>query len=229
MDNAVNIDHCRVQLGQSGDRIINFNLKNFTVSPGAQMAVTGSSGSGKSTLLNVISGLQPIDQGDVYILEKAIHRMTASQADRFRGKHVGFVYQNFNLINGFTALENIMIGMRFGRTVRSSLYKQKAHALLDQVGLSERMHSRVEHLSVGERQRVAIARALANEPDLLLADEPTGSLDVATAQEILKLILDISKENKITLIFVTHDQDVAQRFPLLFHCQNLIEMKEEAL
>jgi ABC-type lipoprotein export system ATPase subunit len=171
--------------------------------------------------------LQPIDQGEVCVLGKAIHLFTASQADRFRGRHVGFVYQNFNLINGFTALENVTIGMRFGRKVNSSHMKRQALTLLEKVGLQERIHFRVENLSVGERQRVAIARSLANEPDILLADEPTGSLDVTTAKEIVKLILDSAIEKNITLIFVTHDQGIAQRFPLQFLCQNFVEMIEE--
>ncbi len=229
MVSAIQINQCKVCLGKTGDHTIDFVLDTLSVENGAQVAVIGSSGSGKSTLLNVISGLQPIDSGEVYVLEKAIHSLSVSQADRFRGSHLGFVYQNFNLLNGFSALENILIGMRFGRMIKPSHQKNEACLLLQQVGLAQRIHSRVENLSVGERQRVAIARALANKPSLLLADEPTGSLDPTTAREVLNLILTISQERGVTLLFVTHDQKIAQSFPCMFHCLDVIKMDERQL
>lgn len=135
---------------------------------------------------------------------------------------MGFVFQSFNLLDSFSALENVVIGMRFGRALPHRERHAAAVALLERVGLQRRLHSRPVRLSMGERQRVAIARAIANRPGLLLADEPTGALDPATAQEVFGLIRDVCRESGCALVLVTHDLELAGQLPGQFDCRGLV-------
>ncbi len=135
---------------------------------------------------------------------------------------MGFIFQTFNLLDTFSALENVMIGMRFGRTSSKGRHKERAARLLERVGLQRRLHTRPAHLSVGERQRVAIARAIANQPTLLLADEPTGALDPATASDVFMLIRDVCQEEKCALLMVTHDLNLAMQLPRQVDCHDLV-------
>ena len=137
------------------------------------------------------------------------------------------LYQNLNLLKGFTALENILIGMRFGRTIKQSIRHDKALALLDRVGLKKRVLSKIDTLSGGELQRVAVARAIANDPALIISDEPTGSLDPKTADCVFNLIREIALENNCTLLFVTHDHLLADKMDRIFDCRELIKHKPE--
>jgi ABC-type lipoprotein export system ATPase subunit len=145
-----------------------------------------------------------------------------AQLDRHRGTHCGMVFQSFHLLAPFTALENVCIGLRFGAR-KGSNRKERATEVLHRVGLGERLHARPERLSVGERQRVAIARALASGPSILLADEPTGSLDPETGREIFSLLREIAEEDGRTLIMVTHDPELAAKMPRTFDCSRLIQ------
>ena len=135
---------------------------------------------------------------------------------------MGFVFQSFNLLEGFSALENVLVGMRFGRSCASSERRKRAMALLERVGLQHRLDSLPGRMSVGERQRVAIARALANRPALLLADEPTGALDPATAKQVFGLIREVCREENCALMLVTHDFDLAAQLPRQVDCHGLI-------
>jgi putative ABC transport system ATP-binding protein len=168
----------------------------------------GKSGCGKTTLLNVIAGISTADSGVIEVAGNDVSRLSEAARDRFRAQFIGIVFQTFNLLPGFTALENVMLGMAFsGRS-------DKAHArqLLEQVGLGDRVQHRPGQLSVGEQQRVAVARALANRPKLLLADEPTASVDLANQEVILRLIRDGCREQNVSLLLVTHASDVAGQF-----------------
>jgi len=160
-------------------------------------------------------------------MEQDITQFAPSALDAFRGKTMGFVYQTFNLLDGFSAIENVMVGMRFGRSIAKRDWKTRAQDLLQHVGLEHRFHARVNTLSVGERQRVAIARAMANQPIILLADEPTGSLDPVTAENVFQLIIQMAKDENCTLLFVTHDNTLAKRFPTHYDCKNLIQNSRE--
>ena len=220
---AVEVQDCRLRLGSVGVEDIVFQLSEFCVGQDEQVALTGPSGCGKSTLLNLVAGLRKPDTGKINVQGTDLGRLSPSNLDTFRGRTMGFIFQSFNLLDTFSALENVMIGMRFGRAYPSAKYKERAVALLERVGLQRRLHIRPTRLSVGERQRVAIARAIANQPALLLADEPTGALDPATASEVFMLIRDVCQEEKCALLLVTHDLNLAMQLPRQVDCLNLVK------
>jgi len=184
-------------------------IDSYELAQGEQAALVGSSGGGKTTLLNVISGILAPDTGRVVVSGTDIAPMPEVVRDRFRAEKIGFVFQTFNLLPGFTALENVLLGMTFarGRTDRAF-----AQSLLDRVGLQDRHHHRPGRLSVGEQQRVSVARSMANRPALLLADEPTANVDPGNQGLILNLIRDTCRENTVTLLMVTHATEVAEKF-----------------
>ena len=174
---------------------------------GEFIVLLGRSGSGKSTLLNLISGIEQPDSGDVLIQDVAITRLSERRRTLFRRDHIGFVFQFFNLIPTLTVLENVTLPQELaGRNGR--LVAQQALALLDKVGLADRRDTFPDKLSGGEQQRVAIARALAHDPLLVLADEPTGNLDVDTGRRVLALLLDLTQRAGKTLIMATHSPEV---------------------
>jgi putative ABC transport system ATP-binding protein len=194
----------------SGDPLPILEIARFHVAPAEQVVLVGRSGSGKSTLLNIIAGILRADSGVVRINEQDITQFPEAVCDRFRAANLGFVFQTFNLLEGFTALENVMLGMTFARGRRDPA---RARQLLDRVGLTRRMYHTPRTLSVGEQQRVAVARALANRPKLLLADEPTANVDTHHQQEIVDLIRETYDEEQVALLLVTHAPEVAQQFP----------------
>jgi putative ABC transport system ATP-binding protein len=184
------------------------NVAHFQISAGEQIALVGQSGGGKTTLLNVIAGITAADAGSVVVDGVDVTRVPEAARDRFRAERIGIVFQTFNLLSGFTAFENVLLGMTFaGRADRAF-----AKELLSRVGLGQRLSHRPGQLSVGEQQRVAVARALANRPKLMLADEPTANVDVANQDLVLQLIRDACTEHGVSLLLVTHAQEVAQRF-----------------
>lgn len=192
-----------------GSRLPILDIKEFRVAEREQVVLMGRSGSGKTTLLHVISGIARPDAGVVRIDNTDITRLSEAGRDRFRADKVGYVFQTFNLLPGFTALENVLLGMSFagGRTDTA-----RARNLLDRVGLKHRLTHRPPMLSVGEQQRVAVARALANRPKLLLADEPTANVDAGNQHHIIDLIRQTCHEENVALLIVTHTPEVAERF-----------------
>ncbi|HEX3725817.1 MAG TPA: ABC transporter ATP-binding protein [Pirellulales bacterium] len=186
------------------------DIRHYELAAGEQAILMGKSGSGKTTLLHVISGIGRPDDGVVRIDGCDIARLSEAGRDRFRADKIGYVFQTFNLLSGFSALENVLLGMSFagGRADPS-----RARQLLDRVGLSHRLTHRPAMLSVGEQQRVAVARALANRPRLLLADEPTANVDSGHQQQIINLLREACQEEKVTLLIVTHTGEVAEQFP----------------
>ncbi len=193
----------------NGNTLPILDIEHFQIERAEQIALVGSSGGGKTTLLNVISGITTPDSGQVFIDDIEITRLPEAGRDRFRAERIGFVFQTFNLLTAFTALENVLLGMSFSR---GKVDKQMAKELLEKMGLGKRLSHRPSQLSVGEQQRVAIARSLANRPSLLLADEPTASVDPANQDTILKLIREMCKEFNVSLLLVTHDPDIAGKF-----------------
>jgi putative ABC transport system ATP-binding protein len=185
------------------------NGVTFGVHAGEHVAITGPSGCGKSTLLNLLGALDRPDQGDVYFHGEALSKLR--NLDHFRAKQIGFVFQSFYLLPTLTARENVQVPMFEGppRTARERI--KKADELLDVVGMAGRAGHRPGKLSVGERQRVALARSLANDPKLLLADEPTGNLDSDNADRVLDLLTTLQRDRGLALVIVTHSDEVAQR------------------
>lgn len=193
----------------SGGRVPVLDVANFQVAAGEQVVLVGSSGGGKTTLLNVIAGITAADSGEVIINGTNLVRLSESVRDRFRAERIGYVFQTFNLLPAFTALENVLLGMSFGGRKPD---REHATKLLDRVGLKHRLHHKPTQMSVGEQQRTSVARALANTPKLLLADEPTANVDVANQQNVLTLLRESCKEHGVSLLLVTHAQEVASQF-----------------
>lgn len=185
---------------------------------GARVALMGESGSGKTTLLNMLSGLLVPDSGRVEVAGEDLARLSEVQRDRFRAAHIGYVFQTFHLLPGYSVLENVELG---GLFARGRLEPGRAQMLIDKVGLEERSSHLPSQLSVGQQARVAFARALINKPQILLADEPTGSLDRKNGQQILDLMLQTAEEFGITVVCATHDLEVAQAFDAIVRVEDL--------
>jgi putative ABC transport system ATP-binding protein len=181
---------------------------SLTIARGQSVAITGASGSGKSTLLGLIAGLDTPTTGRILLDQENITALDEERLARLRGAKVGIVFQFFHLIPSLTALENVMVPMEIAG-VRDA--RAHAQALINDVGLEGRGHHYPSQLSGGEQQRVAIARALANDPPILLADEPTGNLDSATGQQVIELLMDVNRRHGRTLVLVTHDLELASR------------------
>ena len=212
--------HLRLGRGDGGSSL-GFHLPAFDAAAGETIAITGPSGCGKSTLLNIVAGLRRADRGEVTVAGTDLSTLGPARLDRHRGTHCGMVFQTFHLLAPFTAVENVAIGLRFGSRRRGRA-RARASDALRRVGLGDRLHARPDQLSVGERQRVAIARAIAGEAPILLADEPTGSLDPATGREIFALLRDVAAEGDRTLLVVTHDHGLAAELPRTFDCTGLV-------
>ena len=184
---------------------------SMTVAPGEFLGLLGTSGSGKSTLLNLIAGLDRPTEGRLRIFGQDLAQMSSPELSAHRRKNVGIIFQSFNLISTMTATENVALSMMFAEVPRAKR-EADAQALLESVGLGGRQRHRPRELSGGEQQRVAIARALANQPQVLLADEPTGNLDSRTSREIMTLIKTLNERDGKTVIMVTHDGNLADQY-----------------
>ncbi len=191
------------------------------INKGDFIAIIGPSGSGKSTMMNMVGALDLASKGEIYLDGRDIEHLEESELAQIRGRKIGFVFQTFNLIPTLTALENVALPMLFQGILKEERL-ERAKMLLKKVGLQDRMKHLPSELSGGQRQRVAIARALANDPEVILADEPTGNLDSKTGKEILEMFIKLNKEGK-TIIVVTHDSDVAK------HAGKVLKMKDGKL
>ncbi len=177
------------------------------VDPGEFIAVVGRSGSGKTTLLDCVGLLLRPTAGQIVLDEMDAGKLSDARRADLRGRRIGFIFQEFNLLPGLNALENVMLPLRYHKEHRDG--RARARSLLDEVGLGERMHHRPDQLSGGEQQRVAIARSLVNQPALVLGDEPTGEVDTETSQQLVALMRRMNHEHGVTFVLVTHDLDVA--------------------
>ncbi|HSX44846.1 MAG TPA: ABC transporter ATP-binding protein [Candidatus Saccharimonadales bacterium] len=194
-----------------GDETLNaLDNVSFHVNEGEFIAITGPSGSGKSTLANIIGGLDHPNNGSVVVDGNELAKTRDSKLSTYRNQHVGFVFQTFNLQGTNTALENVMLPLVFAR-MKNKDRKKRAKECLEAVGLGDRIKHKPSQLSGGQRQRVAIARALAGNPKIIIADEPTGNLDSAKGAEIMRLLHELNKKNGITLLVITHDENIARQ------------------
>ena len=175
--------------------------------------IKGESGTGKTTLFNIISVLKIPDEGSVFVNEEYVQLKSEKERDVFRAENVGYIFQDFNLFDGFSALENVLIPLAFvGKKVSQKEGKARALAALDRVGLASKANIKINKLSGGEKQRVAIARAIVNMPKVLLADEPTGNLDRNNSRKIMSLLIDLQRENEATLLVISHDLSLGDMF-----------------
>jgi putative ABC transport system ATP-binding protein len=198
------------------------DIPKFAVADGEQVVLVGHSGCGKTTLLHLIAGISRADAGEIVIDGIDIATKSEGYVDRVRAAKLGYVFQTFNLLPGFSAFENVMLGMTFARGRKDA---GRARQLLDRVGLSHRLTHRPTALSVGEQQRVAVARALANKPSLLLADEPTANIDPRNQQKIVDLIRETCREEKVSLVMVTHSTDVSDQFDRIDRLEEINQVK----
>ncbi len=183
---------------------------NLTVNRGERIVVCGPSGSGKSTLMNTLGCLDRPTSGSYQLAGKEIATMSRDERAEIRNERLGFVFQNFNLLNRTSALENVELPLLYRKGVSAKARRTKATDLLEQVGLGDRLDHHPGQLSGGQQQRVAIARALVNDPSILMGDEPTGNLDSKTSREVIRLFRELNEQRNITVILVTHDQAVAR-------------------
>jgi ABC-type lipoprotein export system ATPase subunit len=184
------------------------DVKYFSLAAKAQVALEGESGSGKTTFLHLIAGILRPDSGSVQIAGREMSALSESLRDRLRATTIGYIFQSFNLLQGYTCIENVVLAMSFGRGAN----RKFAEELLNRVGLGDRLHHYPRQLSTGQQQRVAVARALANRPKLVLADEPTGNLDHRNARSALTLIRQTCEENNAALLLVSHDSQALALF-----------------
>ncbi|WP_068083993.1 ABC transporter ATP-binding protein [Polycladidibacter stylochi] len=214
---AIALDQIELSLGEGAGRVHILKGIDLTIRAGESVGLVGPSGSGKSTLLMVMAGLERPDSGHVNVAKHTLQEMNEDQLAKFRGKHVGIIFQSFHLIPNMTALENTAIPLEL---MGNKNARQLAEQELTSVGLSHRLHHYPAQLSGGEQQRVAIARALAPNPEILIADEPTGNLDETTGKQIIELMFNAQEKRDTTLVLVTHDPSLAQR------CDRTITVRE---
>jgi len=198
----------RVFSGQAGG-FVALDRVDLRVGAGELVAIVGASGSGKSTLINLIAGIDRPTGGEVHVAGTAVHALDESRLAAWRGRHVGIVFQFFQLLPTLTVVENVMLPMDFCRTRPPAQARRHALALLDQVGIADQADKLPSALSGGQQQRAAIARALANDPPLVVADEPTGNLDSSTASRVLELLAGLARAGR-TVLMVTHERELAR-------------------
>ncbi|MHC4820401.1 MAG: ABC transporter ATP-binding protein [Planctomycetota bacterium] len=200
-----------------GEEHVVLDIPSFDLEAGHQVALEGRSGSGKTTFLNLIAGILRPDGGSILLDGADMAALPEGGRDDLRARTLGYVFQTFNLLQGYTALENVLLGMMFG----PGPDPDAAAALLEELGLGDRLHYKPRQMSIGQQQRVALARALANRPKLVLADEPTGNLDAANATEALERIRGACREHGASLLLVSHDREILDAFDETLRLEDL--------
>ncbi|GAA0728106.1 ABC transporter ATP-binding protein [Clostridium malenominatum] len=208
MENIIELNNVRKVYRMGEEKIVALDDISLKVGMGEILCLLGTSGSGKSTLLNMMAGLEKPTKGEIIIKDKHIEKMSEDQLALFRQKYIGFVFQSYNLLSTFSALENVSLPLIF-RNVSKGQRDKKAKEMLKAVGLGQRLTHKPSQMSGGQQQRVSIARAFVNSPNIVFADEPTGNLDTKTTEEIMALIISMAKEHNQTLIIVTHDVEIS--------------------
>ncbi|MEF8698659.1 MAG: ATP-binding cassette domain-containing protein [Candidatus Accumulibacter sp. UW26] len=221
---VVEVSELAKRVDNGGEPLTILERISFAVAAGETVAIVGASGSGKSTLLGLLAGLDLPSSGRVALAGEDLGRLDEDARAILRGRLLGFVFQTFQLLPSFNALENVMLPLELAGTANA---RSEAESWLQRVGLGRRMRHYPKHLSGGEQQRVALARAFAPGPRLLLADEPTGNLDAATGHQVIELMFEINAERGTTLILVTHDEEIAARCcrRLRMHAGHLEEVR----
>jgi ABC-type lipoprotein export system ATPase subunit len=194
-------------------------IEQWCIEGGQQVLMRGVSGSGKTTLLNIMAGLLQPSSGEVYLGEQGLYQLAEAERDRFRAGQIGYAFQNHLLLPAWSALENVMLPLRFAGRFPEREWRSRATALLEQVGLGAYLDYRPRQLSTGQRLRVGIARALVNQPALVLADEPTAALDASAGEAVIRLLQGVCAESGATLILASHDPALDAYFPLQLQVQ----------
>ena len=206
----------------SGKKLPVIDVPAFSLDEGKFYGMHGGSGSGKTTFLHLIAGILRPDSGLIELQGKDVGKMSNSERDILRATQIGYVFQSFNLLQGFTCLENLEVAMSFSRNLNTNI----AVELLERVGLQDRLSYYPHQLSIGQQQRVALARAMVNQPKLILADEPTGNLDAINAQKAVELVSELCEEKKITLLVVSHDSKIIDNFDRKLNWEQVNQSKD---
>ena len=209
----------------TGETVDILEIPSYSVAAAEQAVLLGASGGGKTTLLHIIAGITKPTSGSVFLDDRDLTKLSEEGRDLVRANAIGYVFQTFNLLPAFTALENVKLGMSFASHRAES---GRAESLLEQVGLGHRLHHHPKSMSVGEQQRVAVARALANRPRLLLADEPTANVDPKNQQMVIDLIREFCQAEQVALIMVTHADEVARQFDRVDRLENINLVMQQA-
>jgi len=228
----IEVKNVRKVYRMGSEKIYAVDDVSFDIMEGEFCCLLGTSGSGKSTLLNLMAGIEKVSAGQILIKGKPIHSMSETKLARFRQNHLGFVFQSYNLIGTMTALENVEFPLIFKRMPRKKRQRM-AKEMLVKVGLKERLKHKPKEMSGGQQQRVGIARAFVAKPSIVFADEPTGNLDTRTTMEVMELIREMARENKQTIVMVTHDRRLADFADKIIHVldgkiQNIEVVNKEA-
>lgn len=213
MSSVLSVDKLTKHYQSGGTRLTVLDAVSFDLLPGSACAIMGPSGSGKTTLLGICAGLDLPDEGSVMVEGTRLDRLSEEERALFRRRRLGFVFQSFRLIPTLTALENVMVPLELQGKKNP---RSEASALLDRVGLKDRLHHLPTQLSGGEQQRVGLARAFIHRPSILFADEPTGNLDAESGESVASLLFELNSVEKTTLVIVTHNPDLAKRTGLVF-------------
>ncbi len=230
--NAIEINNIDFSYTKKSSQSL-INIAHWHVKQGEQLFMYGPSGSGKSTLLNLICGINTVKVGAISVLGKSLNTMTNRQRDKFRAENIGYIFQQFNLISYLSAIENIKLAKHFSTSKNTTSFTSQVHSLLSSLKLTpEDWHRPVSQLSVGQQQRVGIARALINAPKLIIADEPTSSLDQSAKDSFIALLLSLCQEHATTLLFVSHDMSLQKHFSssiALADINSLNNMNQQAI
>jgi putative ABC transport system ATP-binding protein len=208
----IKVENLRKVYKVGGEKVVALDSISLHIEKGEFCCIVGTSGSGKSTLLNQLAGLEKPTKGKVRINGQLVSKMTEKELATFRQNNIGFIFQSYNLLPTLTAMENVAFPLLF-RGIDKKTREKKAKKILKDMGLGERMNHKPGEMSGGQQQRVGIARAFVGRPKVIFADEPTGNLDSATTEQVMKMLLDISRENNITFVMVTHDPELAKMAP----------------
>lgn len=208
----IKVENLRKVYKVGGEKVVALDSISLHIKKGEFCCIVGTSGSGKSTLLNQLAGLEKPTKGKVKINGQLVSKMTEKELATFRQNNIGFIFQSYNLLPTLTAMENVAFPLLF-RGIDKKTREKKAKKILKDMGLGERMNHKPGEMSGGQQQRVGIARAFVGRPKVIFADEPTGNLDSATTEQVMKMLLDISRENNITFVMVTHDPELAKMAP----------------
>jgi putative ABC transport system ATP-binding protein len=210
MTKAISLKKCLFSYNQSDKLVI--NIDQLDIESGERVFLYGPSGHGKSTLLNLTAGVLKANSGEVTVLGEDLTKLTQSTRDNLRGEKIGYIFQIFNLIPYLTVKENIILPCLINKKRADGNYDKQAEELVDSLGLREHIHKKVTDLSIGQQQRVAAARALIGNPEMIIADEPTSSLDEKNTREFMELLMSVWEKKKFTLIFVSHDERLKSYF-----------------
>ncbi len=217
----IKLKDVEMKYNDNGQEILALKIKNLKLKDQKHIAFVGASGSGKTTLFNMISGMIVPTKGKVEVNDVELTSLKESERDLFRANHIGYIFQDFNLFNEFTVLQNVILPLSFAKAYSKKEMEEMAKKVLKEVGMEEKLNQKVKTLSGGEKQRVAIARSIINAPDIILADEPTGNLDFKNGQKIMELLTKLAKEKKATLIVITHNNSQLDMFDEVIDVEKL--------